>query len=402
MSARPRLLVVDDDPAVREGVRREVADTFDVEEAGTGEVALTVIARRGPFAVVMADHRLPRMSGVALLARVRERAPEAVRVILTGRGDMEAAVEAVNEGHVFRFLVKPSPAPRLRRVLLDALAQHRLITAEHDVLERTLAGVVAVLTEVLGLVSPEAFGRAARLTACVRHLVGALELSGAWQYEVAAMLSQIGCIALPPETVSQVLSGRPLSPEDREQAEAAPGVARALLARIPRLDEVATMVALAPPPADLGDPPDAVAFEAMPAARKGAWLLRVALALDERVAQGLTEEAALADLRRPGRRLPACLLDAVARFVFEDAASRVESVGLRDLHTMMVLEEDVRTPAGLLLVPRGQPVTVAVIRRLRSFARGPGVREPFRVRVADPAALSASPEPIDPGGDAGR
>ncbi len=396
MTALPRLLVVDDDPAVREGLRRQMAADFDIDDAGTGEVGMSVLSRRGPFAVVVADYRLPRMSGVAFLARVREQAPESVRVILTGAGDMEAAVEAVNEGHVFRFLVKPSPAARLRRVLLDSLAQHRLLTAERDVLERTLAGAVQVLTEVLGLVSPEAFGRAARLKSCVAHLARQLHLPGAWQFEVAAMLSQIGCIALPAETLSKLMSGVALSAEEQDQAAAAPGIARTLLARIPRFDDVAQMVALAPAPADLGPPPDAAAFAAAPPTVQGAWLLRVALALDERMVRGQDERGALADLRRTARGLlPPPLLDALERFVVEDMASRVETVGVRDLHTLMVLEEDVRTPAGLLLVPRGQPVTVAVIQRLRGFARAPGVREPFRVRVADPGLRTATPEPLE-------
>lgn len=391
----PRLLVVDDDPAVRDGIRRQMTPDFDIDDAGTGEVGLSVLRRRGPFAVVVADYRLPKMSGVTFLTRVREEAPESVRVILTGAGDMEAAVEAVNEGHVFRSLVKPSPAARLRRVLLDSLAQHRLLTAERDVLERTLAGAVQVLTEVLGLVSPEAFGRAARLKACVAHLARQLHLPGAWQLEVAAMLSQIGYIALPAETLSKLMGGGALSPEERDQAAAAPGTARALLGRIPRFEEVAQIVALASPPADLGEVPDAAGFATAPATTQGAWLLRVALALDERMVRGLDERAALADLRRPGRHLPGPVLDALERFVVEDLASRVEVVDLRGLHTLMVLEEDVRTPSGLLLVPRGQPVTVAVIQRLRGFARGPGVREPFRVRVPDPALRASAPEPLE-------
>ena len=78
-------------------------------------------------------------------------------------------------------------------------------------------------------------------------------------------------------------------------------------------------------------------------------------------------------------------------------------VGVRDLHTLMELDEDVRTSAGLLLVPRGQPVTVAVVQRLRSFARSQGVREPFRVRIPDPAVLAASASPLEPAPlDAGR
>ena len=112
--------------------------------------------------------------------------------------------------------------------------------------------------------------------------------------------------------------------------------------------------------------------------------------------RGYQPRDAIADLRRPVHGIPDFLLDALERFVFQTASWRVEMTTVRDMHTLMVLDEDVRTTAGLLLVPRGQPVTVAVVQRLRSFARGQGIREPFRVRIPDPSVLSAAASPLEP------
>jgi FixJ family two-component response regulator len=392
---KPRVLVVDDDPLIRDAICREASSMFDVETAESGEAGLDTLSSRGPFALVVVDYRMPGMNGVAFLGRARRIAPDTVRVIVTGAGDMEAAVAAVNEGHVFRFVTRPCPAATLRRVLLSALRQHRLQTAERDVLEQTLAGAVRVLTEVLGLVSPEAFGRATRVKACVQHLVGQLSLPDAWQYEVAAMLSQIGCITLPADTLAKTLGGQGLTALERDLVRGAPRVAGSLIAHIPRLGAVSRMVsaaaeALQPPPAD------AETLRSLPSDRIGAWLIRVAVALDEHVIRGYQPRDALADLRRPVHGLPDFLLDALERFVFQTASWRVEMTTVRDMHTLMVLDEDVRTAAGLLLVPRGQPVTVAVVQRLRGFARGQGVREPFRVRIPDPSVLSAAASPLEP------
>ena len=238
-AVKPRILVVDDEPAVREAIRRQAGALMEIDAVATGEEGVDALATRGPWAVVVADYRLPGLSGVAFLRDAQRRAPHTVRVLLAGRGDIEGAVAAVNEGHVFRLVTKPCPAAVLRQALVASLAQHRLIVAEREVLEQTLAGVVRVLTEILEVVSPDAFGRAGRAKACVRHMAAALGLADGWQYEVAAMLSQIGCITLSPDTLAKVLAGQALGPAERDAVAAVPRVAAALIARVPRLEPVA-------------------------------------------------------------------------------------------------------------------------------------------------------------------
>ncbi len=91
----------------------------------------------------MSDMRMPGMDGATVLTRARAVQPDTVRVLLTGQADMEDAVAAVNDGNIFRFLIKPCPRPVLVRALTDAVDQHRMITAERVLLERTLRGSVA-------------------------------------------------------------------------------------------------------------------------------------------------------------------------------------------------------------------------------------------------------------------
>lgn len=382
---KPRILCVDDESHVLTALTRQLQHLFVIETAPCGEDGMDVLAARGPFAVVMSDYRMPGMSGVEFLAQVRHAAPDAVRVVLTAKGDMEAALAAVNEGHVFRFITKPCPAFEVIRVLQACVAQHRMIVAERELLEQTLAGVVKMLTEVLGLVSPDAFGRATRTKDCVVHVAAALRLPGAWQFEMAALLAHVGLISLPPDTLTRSIAGLPLSRSEQEAVAAHPHVARSLIAHIPRLDLVAQMVARqsdALPAA----PPGVDELRTEPAAVVGARLLQLATAFDEALMRGRGERAAVAEIRGGGR-FPPCMLDALETFVARRVESRVKEVGVKDLNTVMVLEQDLRSRAGLLLVSKGQPVTVAVIQRLRTFAQGIGVREPFRVRVAlDPPA----------------
>src|SRR4029077_12934308 len=129
------------------------------------------------------------------------RFPEVVRILLTGYADVDAATLAVNEGQIFRFLVKPCPSRQLLAAVDAAAEQHQLLTSQRVLLEQTLHGSIKSLTDLLALTSPLAFRRATRIT---QHVVAPSEklvVPDRWQVEVAAMLPQLGLITLPAETV---------------------------------------------------------------------------------------------------------------------------------------------------------------------------------------------------------
>ena len=103
------ILCVDDDANLLEGLKRQLRKQFTLETALSGEAGLVVVKEDGPFAVVVSDMRMPGMNGARFLAQVRAMAPDTVRILLTGQTDIQDAIVAVNEGHIFRFLTKPCP-----------------------------------------------------------------------------------------------------------------------------------------------------------------------------------------------------------------------------------------------------------------------------------------------------
>ena len=123
---RPRILIVDDDDLFLDALRRQLHARFDVTTARGGKEALRLVMSQDPYAVVVADLRMPEMDGVTLLFLMRQAAPQTVRVLLTGDADMEAATSAVNVGNIFRFLTKPCPTWMLVRALEDAVQQYPL------------------------------------------------------------------------------------------------------------------------------------------------------------------------------------------------------------------------------------------------------------------------------------
>ena len=136
---RPRVLLVDDEPSVLDGLRRQLRSEFDIVTATSAASGLELVASDGPFDVVVSDMRMPDMDGAAFLARLRDIARDTTRVLLTGQADVDTAIAAINEGQVFRFLSKPCPAPVVRQCLREAAEHHDRSRAEQELIDRSLA-----------------------------------------------------------------------------------------------------------------------------------------------------------------------------------------------------------------------------------------------------------------------
>src|SRR6185369_5004198 len=197
---RARVLCVDDEANVLAGLSVHLHRRYDVVTATSGAAGLASLAGDPAISIVVSDMRMPGMSGAEFLAEARRLRPDAVRLLLTGHLDLDVAIAAVNDGQVFRFLTKPCPPPTLLAALAAAAEQHRLVTAERVLLEQTLRGAVQTLVDVLSITNPAAFGRATRIKQHASEIAAQLGMEERWQLEVAALLSQLGCITLPADT----------------------------------------------------------------------------------------------------------------------------------------------------------------------------------------------------------
>lgn len=139
-----KILFVDDDPNLLAGFQRNLRKLYMFDTATGGVEALERIKTDGPYAVIVADMQMPGMNGVELLTKVREVAPDTVRLMLTGNADQKTAVDAVNQGQVLGFLTKPCEPDMLRVTLDSALKQYSLVVVERELLEGTLSGSVKI------------------------------------------------------------------------------------------------------------------------------------------------------------------------------------------------------------------------------------------------------------------
>jgi response regulator RpfG family c-di-GMP phosphodiesterase len=376
---RVHVLCVDDEPNVLEGISLHLRRRFEVATATSGSAALEHLKRDGSTAVVLSDMRMPGMDGATFLSHARLLAPDTVRILLTGQTDLNTAVAAVNDGQIFRFLTKPcAPATLLSAV--DAAAElNRLTVSERVLLNQTLHGSIKAMTEVLALTNPVAFGRATRVKQHVSALADKLGLLERWQVEVAAMLSQIGSIALPAETVEHLYYGQALTEDETAMVARMPVVVEQLLGHIPRLETVRTILAQRDKPfwqfEGAGADPESRLTT------RGAQMLAVACDFDELEARGNSASLALDTLRgRKGRYDPAVLDAMVALRGGKTERSEIRELPISAVHVGMVFVDDVTLRNGTLVVGRGFEITASFIERIRNFAPG-SVKEPVRVSL---------------------
>ena len=113
---RPRLLFVDDEQRVLNSMRIMFRRQFELFLASHGAEALDIV-RDKDIDVIVADHRMPKMTGVEVLSKVRAMSPRTVRILLTGYADLDAVEGSINESEVFRFLTKPCAPQQLRETI---------------------------------------------------------------------------------------------------------------------------------------------------------------------------------------------------------------------------------------------------------------------------------------------
>jgi response regulator RpfG family c-di-GMP phosphodiesterase len=379
---------VDDELNLLEGLVRGLRRAFSLVTATGGEAAIKLLRQEPAFAGIMSDLRMPGMDGISLLRHARQIQPDAVRILFTGNADLSDAIEAVNEGSIFRFISKPCALPAVKSALDAAVEQHRLVTAERVLLEQTLQGSVKALTEVLAFVSPAAFGRATRARQRVGELASRCGVKELWPVEMAAMLSQLGCVTLPPEVLDKLYHGLPATAEEQAMIDRVPAVTLQLLSHIPRLDPVLNIFRYQHKRYNgEGQPEDKLRGDEIP---WGARALKLIADLDLLETQSVPSVEALGILgNRVGWYDPAIL--AALSGIYGTAApqDRAQEVMLREVKPGMVFAEDVKTMRGLLLIARGQEVTIGLMERIMNFSSSLGVKEPVRILLHEASSQAA-------------
>jgi response regulator RpfG family c-di-GMP phosphodiesterase len=366
-----KILFVDDDAQLLASMRRALHGLFLVETALGGAEGLLKMTSNGPYAVVVADMQMPDMSGLEFLCKVQTQAPQTVRMMLTGNSDSKTAVRAVNDGRVFHFLNKPC-LPEVLVPAIDAgLAQYRLQEAERQLLEDTLGGAVKVLTEILSLADPTTFDRSQKLRDYVRDFSRSIDSTPSWELELAAMLSQIGRITVPPAVLEKMRNRITLTGPEKDVANRVPEFGANLIANIPRLENVANLVRYHNKNFDgSGSPADTLAGEEIPI---GARILNVLNALIEAETASVSRPAAFQRMMDQAGHFDHKVVAAVSRWcdvaLIEPARGKPLTLRVQDLMSGQVLAQDLRTTEGLLIVAANTKLSGMLLVKILNFER---------------------------------
>ena len=200
-----RVLLVDDEYDVLSAYRRNLRKDFVIFTAANGADALDILRENDEFALVITDYRMPKMTGIELLAQVQEKYPDTVRIIITGHADLQLAIDAVNKGNIFRFLTKPLPTQDMHAVITDSVELYRLKTSEKELLNKTFKGIINIFMELLQQAHPSAFNQIKRTRQLGRKIAEELGYNYNWEFEISFMLSKLGCVVIPADIVEKLM-----------------------------------------------------------------------------------------------------------------------------------------------------------------------------------------------------
>lgn len=366
-----KVLLVDDEQPVLDGVSRRIGFDYDLTTAKSGAEGLQAIQESGPFAVVVTDMRMPHMNGIEFVTQARRIDPDTVYLMLTGNQDQETATRAVNEGQVFRFLNKPCDVKTLRAALEAGLRQYELVTAERELLRKTFYGAVEVLTDVWEGSNPEFVGCSVSFEETVSKLTHWLGIEDRWEYHVASKFGLIGFSLLRESDREAYLGVSIDDPYWDRTLLTASGVGKRLIQRIPRLEPVAAMIGgqtRVDGSSPWLPPTDRKQIEAA-----GATLLRLSAQVERLVTWGVDAEEGIRVIRASLPALSSELEVALRRAWPTTPTAETHEVAFGDLTEAMVAAEDVLF-AGTKLVCKGRRLTSTVIEKLRCHEERRAIR----------------------------
>lgn len=435
-----RILVVDDDPAIRQMIASLMRNAshndtntarlarmpiphplgkdepapppveYVVEMASQGQsaynMARAAILEGDPFLMAFIDLRMPPgWDGIETMIRLWELDPAIQIALCTAYSDYswEDLVQRTGRRQNLLILKKPfdfaeaaqmafalsekglvTRSMNSRLATLERLVEERTVSLEQanrqlsseieekecarrevsDLLENTVKAIASVLVSMIEMGNPLAFSHAKRIQANTVMMVKALELDDLWCYELAAILSQLGCATIPEGTLRRYFSGADLSFEERSMILAYPAASAELISKIPNLEAAAAMMGFRD---KLGD---ASAFDVSVTGpiEAGAWILRTAIDFDVLLSRH-SKAKTIEILRRASSDYPAILLDILDKGVPDEPPriGDISTIPILALEKDMVINHDIIAHDGVIVARRDQHMTDPLLKRIRNF-----------------------------------
>jgi response regulator RpfG family c-di-GMP phosphodiesterase len=403
----PKVLLVDDEVNILTSCQRTLRkEDYEVVISPSPDEALQLITYN-KFAVVVSDQQMPQMTGTFFLEKVKQASPDTIRIILTGHADIEAALDAINRGSVYRFLTKPWNDDEFRLTIRQAVSQYHLMAEnvrlnnvtkkqnqelrdltqhlEQRVYERTqeisglmqqleqsLLGTVQILAGLAEIHSLVIGSHSKRVAALAREIGIRMGMSGPelLELEIAAKLHDIGKILVPPDILEK--SEADLTQEEKEILLAHAVKGAAMVRMVPNMGKTPLLIRHHHERVDGTGYPDGLKGKEIPL---GSRIIKAVSAFDRAlnirsIFQSTTSNMALLMIQsKTPDDLDSKIVQVLTNCIEERRSDRGEEaeVCIKDLMVGMAISRDVRTAQGILLLQKNTLLEEQHLEKLYAF-----------------------------------
>ena len=381
MSKSSNILIVDDNQTNRNLLQDLVVTLGHVPYvADNGLTALAHMNKHLPD-IVLLDILMPKMDGFEVLARMKadKRLRHIPVIMISAIDEIDSIVRCIEKG-ADDYLTKPFNPILLKARIGACLEKYRLIKSEQEFLEKTLRGSIKVLTNILSILNPAAFGQASRECRLVSQIIKKMKVKKSWELEIATMLSSLGCITVPPITLDKISRGVQLLPKEEKIFSEHPKIGHDLIVNLPHLEKAAKIVANQNKHYDFDEKANLSSLNKIDVPF-GVQILRVAKDFEAFISSGIKPAEALDKIRDKKTDYNQSIVDALSSLVSEKSAQETRYVKIEQLSVGTIFVENLKSTTGQLLCPKGTEIDGSLLSRIKNFSLEMEIVEPVKVIV---------------------
>jgi CheY-like chemotaxis protein len=362
---KQRILIVDDTPENLHILTAILRGHYTVMVANDGERALKLAGMDPAPELILLDIMMPGMDGYTVCQTLKNNPvlKDIPIIFISAMSDLSNIVKGFEVGGV-DYITKPfHPQEVLVRVHTHMNLQNARSELQ-SLLSKTLTGSIKVMIELLSFSNPYLVEKSNRIRRFARDMFIALPINSldAWNIDLAIMLSQIGCISLP-DIMKKKNSVTPLTDEELVRFGQYPALGADIVSKIPRLEHVADIIRnqLIHPSLLKKDLPEIVYY--------GSALLNFMLVYDDLVTSGMASMFAISKLKEQVPNYPVFLINRLSELINKETKNHKHTVRINDLIPGMVLNENIISKSGEILLTKGTELTENLIQVLQRFLK---------------------------------
>jgi putative two-component system response regulator len=373
------ILVVDDTPenlyVLSDMLKNK---NYEVRPVLNGALAL-MAAKNKPPDIILLDIRMPEMDGyeVCRIMKADKKLKDIPIIFISALSETLDKVKAFAAGGV-DYITKPFQFEEVNARIKTHLELMNSKRELQSLLSDTLTGSIKIMADILTLISPQSFFQSSRHKHFIKETLQVLGISETWTIEIAAMLSTLGCVAVPAHILKKKFSPDLLNEDELKILRLHPQLGAQLISQIPKLGTVAEIIR------NQLDPPVASSDIELLSSNLilGSQMLKFFNDYDGFVSSSANSLAALKKMETADYKYPVVLLRALKKILEKDFLTYIKrDVKFSELEEGMILEEDIRLPNGAKLMETQTELSSHFMGILKHFADNYNLKQTVKVSI---------------------